>query len=115
MLVPNGKTVFLGGLIRHQVNNSREGVPGLGDLPIIGGLFSNRSKSISSTEIVVLITPRIVNYAMDEPDTGAIQRVDIIKQIIDAELGTSEDKMDEVFDGRGPAGSIRGAGINDQR
>ena len=115
MLVPNGKTVFLGGLIRHQVNNSREGVPGLGDLPIIGGLFSNRAKSISSTEIVVLITPRIVNYAMEEPDTGAIQRVDIIKQIIDAELGKSEDKMSEVFDGRGSAGNIRGAAINDQR
>ncbi|MCP4388853.1 MAG: hypothetical protein GY802_11195 [Gammaproteobacteria bacterium] len=115
MLVPNGKTVFLGGLIRHQVNNSREGVPGLGDLPIIGGLFSNRSKSITSTEIVVLITPRIVNYAMDEPSADAIQRVDIIKQIIDAELGKSEDKMSQIFDGQRSAGRIRGAGINDQK
>lgn len=100
MLVPDGRTVFLGGLIRHQVNNSREGVPGLGDLPIIGGLFSNRSKSITSTEIVVLITPRIVNYAVNEPDSGAIKRVDIIKAIIDAELGESEEKMKKVFDGK---------------
>jgi anti-anti-sigma factor len=53
MLVSDGKTVFLGGLIQNQINNTREGIPGLGDVPIIGGLFSNRSKSIVSTEIVV--------------------------------------------------------------
>ena len=100
MLVPDGRTVFLGGLIRHQVNNSREGVPGLGDLPLVGGLFSNRSKSLSSTEIVVLITPRIVNYALSEPAAGEIRRVDIIKEIIDAELGESEQDMQKVFDGQ---------------
>jgi type II secretory pathway component GspD/PulD (secretin) len=91
MLVPDGKTVFLGGLIQHQVNNTREGVPGLGDLPVIGGLFSNRAKSITSTEIVVLITPRIVNYA--EPqfhEADEMRRVDVIKRIIDEELGATE-------------------------
>jgi len=61
MLVPDGKTVFLGGLIQNQINNTREGIPGLGDVPIIGGLFLNRSESIISTEIFVLIIPRIVD------------------------------------------------------
>ena len=98
MLVPNGRTVFLGGLIRHQVNNSREGVPGLGDLPVIGGLFSNRSKSITSTEIVVLITPRIVNYAISEPENDAIRRVDIINRILDGEMAGTEADMHRVFD-----------------
>ena len=98
MLVPDGRTVFLGGLIQHQVNNTREGVPVLGDMPLIGGLFSNRSKSLTSTEIVVLITPRIVNYASDEPEADSIKRVDIIKKIIDEELGESEQEMQRVFD-----------------
>jgi type II secretory pathway component GspD/PulD (secretin) len=101
MLVPDGKTVFLGGLIQHQVNNTREGVPGLGDLPVIGGLFSNRAKSITSTEIVVLITPRIVNYA--EPqfhEADEMRRVDVIKKIIDEELGATEEKMEQIFDGK---------------
>jgi type II secretory pathway component GspD/PulD (secretin) len=99
MLVSDGKTVFLGGLIQNQINNTREGIPGLGDVPIIGGLFSNRSKSIVSTEIVVLITPRIVDYANDEPRVPAIDRVEFINDIIDAELLDTEQDLEKTFDG----------------
>lgn len=101
MLVPDGKTVFLGGLIKHQINNTREGVPGLGDIPIVGGLFSNRSKGISSTEIVVLITPRIVDYDTDQTGYGEVRRVEIINEILDGELADTEQEMGHVFDGKG--------------
>jgi len=60
MLVPDGQTVFIGGLIKHAVNESREGVPVLEDLPGVGLLFSNRSKNIVNTETVVLIKPKII-------------------------------------------------------
>ena len=101
MLVPDGRTVFLGGLIQHQVNNTREGVPGLGDVPGVGYLFSNRSKAISSTEIVVLITPRIINLDIPDqlPEAAAINRLEVIKAVIDEELGETEADMEEVFDG----------------
>ncbi|MDJ0739704.1 MAG: hypothetical protein QNJ91_08300 [Gammaproteobacteria bacterium] len=66
MLVPDGQTVFLGGLIRRNVNESREGVPVLGDLPGIGLLFSNRSENVTATEIVVLITPRVIDFREDQ-------------------------------------------------
>ncbi len=99
MLVSDGKTVFLGGLIQNQINNTREGIPGLGDVPIIGGLFSNRSKSIVSTEIVVLITPRIVDYANVEPKVPAIERVELINEIIDAELDDTAQDLTRTFDG----------------
>ena len=98
MLVPNGKTVFLGGLIKHSVSDSREGVIGLGDLPIIGGLFANDASNITSTEIVVLITPRIVDYVTAQPEQGEIDRLETIKQIIDEQLGVSEAEMAEAFD-----------------
>jgi type II secretory pathway component GspD/PulD (secretin) len=104
MLVPNGKTVFLSGLIQHQVNNTREGVPGLGDLAIIGGLFSNRAKSITSTEIVVLITPTIVNFAEQKSESriDPIRRVEIINQIMDAEMAGTAQEMEVAFDGANP-------------
>jgi type II secretory pathway component GspD/PulD (secretin) len=105
MLVPDGKTVFLSGLIQHQVNNTREGVPGLGDLAIIGGLFSNRAKSIISTEIVVLITPSIVNFTRQESEVGAIERVRIINEIMDAELANTAEEMATAFDGNKPPAS----------
>ena len=99
MLVPNGKTVFLGGLIQHQVNNTREGIPGLGDIPVIGGLFSNRSKNLTSTEIVILITPTIVDYGKVNPESVALERTKLINEIIDAELVGTEKKMAIAFDG----------------
>ncbi len=105
MLVADGKTVFLGGLIQNQINNTREGVPGLGDVPIIGGLFSNRSKSLISTEIVVLITPRIVNYASGVTEVPAIERVELMNEIIDAELLDTEQDLANTFDGNSSPGS----------
>ena len=98
MLVPDGKTVFLSGLIQHQVNNTREGVPVLGDLSIIGGLFSNRAQNITSTEIVVLITPTIVNYTQRESEVDSIDRVKFINDIMDAELADTTQQMERAFD-----------------
>ena len=109
MLVPNGQTVFMGGLIRHSVNNSREGVPGLGDLPIFGSLFSNDSKNLSSSEIVVLITPRIINYGLDNPENYALEKVESIDEIMKSEIFDAELEMVEVMDedhSVGTAGSI---------
>ena len=99
MLVPNGKTVFLSGLLQHQVNNTREGVPGLGDMAVIGGLFSNRAESIISTEIVVLITPTIVNYDQRETEAKSIDRVKFINEIMDIELADTTRQMERAFDG----------------
>ncbi|MDJ0833735.1 MAG: hypothetical protein QNJ69_09460 [Gammaproteobacteria bacterium] len=90
MLVPNGKTVFMGGLIRRSANNSREGVPGLGDVPLIGPLFSNDSKNVSTTEIVVLLTPTIIDFNQADVETEAIIKVDAVNRL----LGDEEERID---------------------
>jgi type II secretory pathway component GspD/PulD (secretin) len=97
MLVPDGRTVFLGGLIKHSISNSREGVPGLGDIPFIGSLFSNDATNILSTEIVVLITPYIVNFENQVPEDADILRIESIKAALDSELGAKSIEMDEKF------------------
>ena len=56
----DGETQVLAGLISDEDRRSAQRVPGLGDLPIIGRLFSNERKDGSKTEVVLLITPRIV-------------------------------------------------------
>jgi general secretion pathway protein D len=58
--VQSGETVALGGLIREQRNTSRTGIPGLRDLPVLGPLFGVTDNSDGRTELLVLITPRIV-------------------------------------------------------
>jgi type IV pilus assembly protein PilQ len=60
-LVKSGQTVVLGGLRKKEVNTQINKVPLLGDLPLIGGLFRFEGEDTSITELVVFITPRIIN------------------------------------------------------
>ncbi|QDF95505.1 general secretion pathway protein GspD [Azoarcus sp. DD4] len=56
----NGETQVLAGLINDEERSSASRLPGLGDLPVVGRLFTAESKEGIKTEIVLLITPRIV-------------------------------------------------------
>jgi MSHA biogenesis protein MshL len=56
----NGKVVAIGGLMRQASTSDRSGVPGVGGLPVIGNLFSNRQEVMQKRELVVLIKPTIV-------------------------------------------------------
>lgn len=62
--VRSGQTIGLGGLIRDRTSRSREGVPILSSLPAIGALFSTRRTDSRRTELLVLLTPRVI--ATDE-------------------------------------------------
>jgi type IV pilus assembly protein PilQ len=60
VLVENGGTVVIGGIFTQDERNDVSKVPLLGDLPILGYLFQTRTKSITKTELLVFITPKIV-------------------------------------------------------
>jgi general secretion pathway protein D len=59
--VQHGQTVALGGLIKDDRTRSRSGVPILSRIPIIGVLFSTRNRSNVRTELLVLLTPRVID------------------------------------------------------
>jgi general secretion pathway protein D len=56
----DGETQILAGLIRDDDRHSAVGVPGLFELPILGRLFGQHTESKDKTEIILLITPRVV-------------------------------------------------------
>ncbi len=56
----DGETQILAGLISDEDRRSASRVPGLGDFPVLGRLFSSTSDTITKTEIVLLITPRLM-------------------------------------------------------
>ena len=85
MLVESGKTVFIGGLIKRTSEQTREGVPVLGDIPVVGSLFSNRALSTVNTELVVLITPYIVNDRNVLLDNGQSQHVSNIAEDLETQ------------------------------
>ena len=58
--VQSGETIVLGGLIQDNHDSSVSGVPFLARLPIIGPLFGAHSRNRSRTELLVLLTPRVI-------------------------------------------------------
>ena len=56
----DGETQVLAGLINTEDRRSADKVPGLADLPVVGRLFTNKDDTASKTEIVLLITPRVI-------------------------------------------------------
>jgi type IV pilus assembly protein PilQ len=60
VLVRNGQTTVIGGIFIEQENESQSGVPLLKDVPLLGHLFKSTSKSKDRRELLIFITPRIV-------------------------------------------------------
>ena len=58
--VKNGQTVVIGGLLTSRETDQTRKVPLLGDIPILGWLFTSRSTSKSTTDLVIFITPTIL-------------------------------------------------------
>lgn len=58
--VKNGQTVVIGGLLTSRETDQTRKVPLLGDIPIIGWLFTSKTKSKSTTDLVIFITPTIL-------------------------------------------------------
>jgi len=56
----NGQTFAIAGLMDNQVTNSIQKVPGLGDIPILGVFFKSKAAQKNQTELVVMITPKIL-------------------------------------------------------
>jgi general secretion pathway protein D len=59
--VADGETIALGGLFSNQVTKSKTGIPWLQDIPYLGHLFSNTNDAVNRDELMVLITPHVVD------------------------------------------------------
>jgi type IV pilus assembly protein PilQ len=61
VLIDDGQTVVLGGIFQNQTGNSTTKTPFLGDLPYVGRLFRKESQTNSKQELLIFVTPRLVN------------------------------------------------------
>jgi type IV pilus assembly protein PilQ len=64
VLVDNGQTVVLGGVYEFDKSTDIKKVPFLGDVPGLGALFRNTKKSSSKAELLIFVTPRILNESL---------------------------------------------------
>jgi general secretion pathway protein D len=61
-MVQDGHTAVIGGLIRQNVGYYDSGVPVLRDIPMLGKLFGSTSKVDDKRELVIFVTPRVVDF-----------------------------------------------------
>lgn len=130
LLVQDGGTVILGGLIKDEESVDEQRIPLLGDIPVLGIPFRSQKKTVKRTELIVLLTPRIVTgqrgetfFATPEaqdkaqaaevftagPETEelymrtleeGVQRVTRVQSLLGAKKGTVQMKVTLFPDGR---------------
>ncbi len=75
--LPSGGTLVIGGLIRQQTKQNIDGFPALKNLPVLGALFRSRDYQSNETELVVMVTPYIVNPVNEKKLRTPLDRLNI--------------------------------------
>jgi len=63
--VEDGETIVLGGLIKNEVQKTSNRIPLLGDIPYFGALFGSTGKEVTRTELLIMLTPRVIRTPVD--------------------------------------------------
>jgi general secretion pathway protein D len=90
--VRSGESIVLGGLIKDNTTTSKSGVPFLQDVPVVGKLFGTNASKSNRTELLVIITPRVVRTDVDirEVSEDLRERMRGLQQIQGANTSRSE-------------------------
>jgi MSHA biogenesis protein MshL len=73
MKINSGQIAVLGGLIQDSISDVQDRVPGLADIPLIGGFFTQRNKSNAKTELVIFLRPVVVKDPSVDGDYRAFR------------------------------------------
>jgi type II secretory pathway component GspD/PulD (secretin) len=93
LVVQDGQTIVIGGLIREDATKSRDGIPFLSKIPILGWLFGSTTDNSTRREVIILLTPHVIKNQkeakamsseyidkMTESSEGRIKKEDLIKE-----------------------------------
>ena len=72
--VKDHDTIVISGLVAGNLSKQTQKVPFLGDIPVLGKLFSSTENRIDESEVLIMVTPRIVD-AQDETNQKLVERV----------------------------------------
>lgn len=73
VLIPDGETAVIGGLLRVSTTSEKKSVPGISKIPIVGWLFKNSNKTKDNKELMIFITPKILDADYFEMKKGSQQ------------------------------------------
>jgi general secretion pathway protein D len=87
-VTPDGQTVILGGLMQNSKARTDTKIPLLGDIPLLGALFRRTQKNDTQTELMIFLTPHIIQYPSQLAALSASEakKSDTLKDFSDQEL-----------------------------
>lgn len=94
LVAQDGETIIIGGLIREDASKTKDGIPLLSQIPIIGALFSNTTDNSTRTELIILLTPHVVKSQKEAEN--------VTSDYVNKFKGTTKDEqIDEFIKERG--------------
>jgi len=93
VVTPNGQTVVIGGLMQESKADTVSKIPFLGDIPLLGYLFKRTIKSNANTELIIFLTPHIIQAP---GEVAALTESERTKS--DAASGLSEQELNKFLD-----------------
>ncbi|MGH1455058.1 MAG: type II secretion system secretin GspD [Paracoccaceae bacterium] len=97
-VLADGQTLTLGGLVQERDNKTRAEVPGLGRIPVVGGLFRNKESSKKRTELIIMIRPLVVHNAGQAGSVTAYWRDKLngANSLLNTGLGSPRHRISEI-------------------
>lgn len=95
MIVQDGQTIMLGGILFQKDSVIKRKVPLLGDIPLAGGLFRHTETLLANNELIVFITP----YVIDEPGEmlpETTEEIEAPKRKLDSIRGDLKDRVEKL-------------------
>jgi len=93
VVTPDGQTIVIGGLMRNDRTDSENKIPLLGDIPFLGNLFKRKIKNNIKTELLIFLTPHVVQAPGQLAAVGAKERSQVTMPD-----STSERELDRFLD-----------------
>lgn len=85
LVVQDGQTIIIGGLIREDTSKASNGIPFLSKIPILGYLFGNTTNDYDRTELIILLTPHVIRNQKEAEEVSSqyINRIHDLKDDIE--------------------------------
>jgi type II secretory pathway component GspD/PulD (secretin) len=125
IIVDDGETVMLGGILFQTDATVHQKVPFLGDIPLIGGLFNHDRQIMRNSELLIFVTPYVIDGAQTKPatieflDDAHARMTDVtleVNELLEAlEEETQIDKSTEVPDGQDEISTVPEPAIADSQ
>ncbi|HVN90595.1 MAG TPA: type II secretion system secretin GspD [Candidatus Binataceae bacterium] len=81
VFVQNHRTAVIGGLISNETDTTRQGVPFISDIPVIGNLFTENDRENRKLNLIIFLTPHVIRTRDDLTALAIDQRQDFVKQL----------------------------------